>query len=208
MAESGQTDDAMSARRVFLARTALCVGGFLCLGCRRAAAAAQAAGAQAQPDKFSADSKMKFKDVYAFAYTRSLIPILKALRDDVGREKFLPMLQAAASRTAAESVKKTAPPPPKNTLAAWTGLEDEYFWGHVLTMNWVEKTEKAVEIRLTECLWAATFREADAADIGYAISCQPDFATTTAFNPKIRMTRTKTLMQGDDCCNHRYVLEA
>ena len=28
------------------------------------------------------------------------------------------------------------------------------------------------------------------------------------FNPKMRMIRTKTLMQGDDCCNNRYIIEA
>ncbi len=186
----------------------MCAGGLLCLDCSRAAAMQQAAGGTgAQPEKFGADSKMTFKQVYDFAFA-GYISTLKALRDDIGRDKFLPMLQAAASRGAAEQVKQTAPPPPKNTLAALTSLEPEYFWSHVLTFQWVERTEKAAEIRVTECLWAATFRAAGAADIGYACTCHPDFATTTAFNPKLRMLRTKTLMQGHDCCNHRYVMEA
>ena len=25
------------------------------------------------------------------------------------------------------------------------------------------------------------------------------------FNPAFKMERTKTLMEGDDCCNHRYI---
>jgi len=29
----------------------------------------------------------------------------------------------------------------------------------------------------------------------------------SAFNPKLKMIRSKTLMQGHDCCNHRYVVE-
>ena len=65
-----------------------------------------------------------------------------------------------------------------------------------------------VEVRVTRCLWAQTFREAGAADIGYAMVCHPDFLAGPAFNPKIRMTRTKTLMLGDDLCNHRWVVEA
>ena len=92
--------------------------------------------------------------------------------------------------------------------AAFVALEPEYFWSHVLTSQWVEKTERAAEIRVTECLWAATFRAAGAADIGYATVCHPDFAAATAFNPKMRMLRTKTLMQGHDCCNHRWVIDA
>jgi hypothetical protein len=43
--------------------------------------------------------------------------------------------------------------------------------------------------------------------IGYFLSCYADFASAEMFDPKLRMIRTKTLMQGDDCCNNRYVIE-
>ncbi|TRZ85262.1 hypothetical protein D4R89_12595 [bacterium] len=39
------------------------------------------------------------------------------------------------------------------------------------------------------------------------LSCYADFASAEEFNSKMRMIRTKTLMQGDDCCNNRYVIE-
>jgi hypothetical protein len=60
---------------------------------------------------------------------------------------------------------------------------------------------------MTECLWAKTFLDANAADIGFACVCFPDYAVAQAFNPKMKMIRDKTLMQGHDCCNHRYVIE-
>jgi hypothetical protein len=47
----------------------------------------------------------------------------------------------------------------------------------------------------------------NAADIGFATVCFTDYATAAAFNPKLKMIRSKTLMQGHDCCNHRYVME-
>ncbi|UCG88709.1 MAG: L-2-amino-thiazoline-4-carboxylic acid hydrolase [Gemmatimonadota bacterium] len=34
-----------------------------------------------------------------------------------------------------------------------------------------------------------------------------DFTMCRGFNPNIRMERTKILMQGHDCCNHRWILE-
>ncbi len=199
---------ATTGRRVFLARTAMCAGGMLCLGCSRATAGQQPPATPAQASKFDADSKMTFKQVWQFAYGGD-IPMLKALGDQIGREKFLPMLQEAASKAAAEGMKRSAPPPPKNTLAAFTsGMKsNEYFWSHAITLKWVEETERAAEVRVTECLWAQTFRAADAADIGYGMICHPDFAAATAFNPKMHMQRTKTLMQGHEYCNHRWVVE-
>lgn len=72
----------------------------------------------------------------------------------------------------------------------------------------IEDTPQAFEVKITECLWAKTYRDFNAADLGYILSCYPDYASTKAFNPKMRMIQTKTLMQGDDCCNHRIVMEA
>jgi hypothetical protein len=76
-----------------------------------------------------------------------------------------------------------------------------------MTYTFVEDTEKALEWKITECLWAKTFREANASDIGYASQCYGDLGYGEALAPKIRFTLTKTLMQGHDCCNHRYVWE-
>ena len=50
---------------------------------------------------------------------------------------------------------------------------------------------------------AKTFREANASDIGYGTLCYWDYGVAEGFSPKIWFTRTKTLMQGHDCCNSR-----
>jgi len=55
-----------------------------------------------------------------------------------------------------------------------------------------------------ECLWAKTFREADAGDIGYAGCCYGDYGMTKSFNPKLKLERNKTLMQGHDCCHFKW----
>jgi hypothetical protein len=90
--------------------------------------------------------------------------------------------------------------------ATWTALMDDPD-NQRITFEVVERTDRVWEIKVTECLMAKTFREAGAADIGYAVQCSGDPALCRGFNPKIRQLRTKTLMQGDDCCNHRWVWE-
>jgi hypothetical protein len=82
------------------------------------------------------------------------------------------------------------------------------FWEHVVTRVITEDTESSFEKKITECLFAKTFREAGAADIGYAYCCYYDFPAAQAYNPKLKLIRTKTLMAGDDCCNPRHIWQA
>jgi len=159
--------------------------------------------------KFSEKSEMTYEQVYQFAFA-GFVLLMKNLAEELGKDKFDALLKKAASQAAVQAAKEQAKKLGKNDLAAFMTpvKSNDPFWRHVLTFEFVEDTAKAAEIKVTECLWAKTFREANAADIGYAAVCHGDFAYAPAFNPKMKMIRTKTLMQGHDCCNHRYVMGA
>jgi hypothetical protein len=60
---------------------------------------------------------------------------------------------------------------------------------------------------LEEELGPETFAPAleAAAAIGYEIFCRPDYVMRQGFSPNIHLERTRTLMQGDDCCDHRWL---
>jgi hypothetical protein len=191
----------MENRRNFLAK-ALPACAVSCLGC----SAARAQEAPPAKHKFQEPSGLTYEQVFRMAFQEGFIPTMKALAEDVGKDKLLEMLKSACSRTAAREVAQQASKSPKRDLAAFAEplVHPKELYKHALTYQIVEHTEKALEIKVTECLWAKTFREQDAADIGYVAICHPDFATAPAFNPKMNMVRTKTLMQGHDCCNHRW----
>jgi hypothetical protein len=159
--------------------------------------------------KFQQDSGMSFAEVYGFAFG-NLIPLMRNLASELEREDFIELLQKVASDTGAAGGSELAESLTSNDFETWTSTlrVPNRFWEHVLTTEIVEDTETAFEVKTTECLWAKTFREAGAPDIGYATICHPDYAFCQGFNPKIRMVRSKTLMQGDACCNHRWVVDA
>ena len=161
--------------------------------------------------KFQADAGMTFEEVFGFTVKEWLVPILQGLAEEVQGHDFIETLKRAGARVGSQRGRDAAKGVPTNDFAAYTALIREQLSDrlveHALSLEVVEDTDEALEIKVTECLWAKTFRESGAPDLGYATLCHPDFAFPQAFNPKIRMTRTKTLMQGDDCCNHRWVLE-
>ncbi len=162
--------------------------------------------------KFLEDSEMSFQEVFDFTFQR-FISIMHGLSKEFGEEIFMETLKRVSSETASEDVsentlKKTADGQPNDFAAykAWA-RNPSRFMRHILTFDIIEDTDRVLEIRVTECLWAKTFRENGASDIGYATLCHTDYAGCQAFNKKISMTRTKTLMQGNDYCNHRWIWE-
>jgi len=187
-------------------------GAFACLLCRNGLAGAGQTKGAAPPakNKFQEPCNMSYEQLFKFTYGDGAIPLMKAMGAEMGREKFIEMLKRASSAATEQEVREGLKKNPKNDLATYTAdlRNPSPLFKHALTVEVVEDTPAAVEVRITECLWAKTFRGADAADIGYAMCCHGDFAAAPAFNPKMKMTRTKTLMQGHDCCNHRWAMEA
>jgi hypothetical protein len=185
----------------------------LCLGCSgfQALTAAESQKAQSQflGGRSTQKADMNYEEIFKFAYG-GLIPVMKSLAEQMGKEKFLEMLKRASSAAAAKETEETYRNKPKRDLA--TLLEDMRKAGplyqHALTYEFVKDTEKEAEIKITECLWARTFRQANAADIGYALICHGDIGATRAFNPKITLIRPKLLMNGDNECRFRWTLEA
>jgi predicted ArsR family transcriptional regulator len=80
----------------------------------------------------------------------------------------------------------------------WKGCEDIGFRFSY------ERIDKGVKFKVSYCPLAAMAIRLGYAKWGYACYCADDFNIVKGFDPGITFTRTKTLMQGDDCCDHCY----
>jgi predicted ArsR family transcriptional regulator len=69
-------------------------------------------------------------------------------------------------------------------------------------------TQKEVEGRVEFCVGKCpVFELAERTGMHtwlYHLACATDFYTTLAFSPRMEFSRTKTLLEGHDCCNHTY----
>lgn len=55
--------------------------------------------------------------------------------------------------------------------------------------------------KTTRCMWEDILQEFDDPELGYAVACHYDFNAARYINKNFRLTRTKTLMQGDEMCD-------
>ena len=149
------------------------------------------------------DKQLTFREFMRTRYGEA-ISLMKSLEKEMGKEKAIEFLKKTTTENWLKRGIAQSDRSPDNSLNTYV----EQFRGgyeNTLTKEVVEDSEKAFELKVTECIWASTFLEANMGEFGYAWVCWGDYAWTRGFNPKIKLVGDKTLMQGHDYCNHRYI---
>jgi len=212
--------ESASGRREFL-QGLFPAGALLCSGCGLLSASSVLRDSPKNtpgPHKFLEDSGLTMREAFRFAFQWSYIPMMQELARRIGRDKLVEMLKEATGIYWSRYTKSFTERLQKKDLDAFLTMDTleptidnaehrKRFGSLAYTAQRIEHTSKAYELKVTECLWAQTFREANAGDIGFAGICYGDEAMAAAFDPRLKLTRTKTLMKGDDCCHFRWVWE-
>jgi len=136
---------------------------------------------------------------------------MEALEAEIGKERFLEMLEKAGWKLYEESIKsqfRDLKIRDVDSLIAnfWAPMQKSRLWSHTLPIEIIKQSPSEGVVKMSACLVAKVFRENDAGDIGYAAICHADYAVANAFNPKIKLVRNKCLMKGDDYCYFEYSL--
>jgi hypothetical protein len=147
--------------------------------------------------------KLTYRQFYGVQY-REFIDLAKALENEWGAGRTVEFLKKLTTEKMSNYGKLQAERAGDTSFETYVKQFREGY-GNLLTKEIVEDTGSAFELKVTECIWADTFHLAGAGNIGYAAVCWGDYAWASAFNEKIVMVRDKTLMEGADICNHRYL---
>ncbi len=134
-------------------------------------------------------------------------PLVKAVRAIQAKygDEGVETIHQVFKEHAMERGRKMAREADTGTLSAFcSALEAGCTGSH----EWLklEDTEKRQSYRFTRCMWAEIFNELDARDIGFWW-CEGDGPMSSAFSSAIGFQRTKTLMEGNDCCDHIFYLK-
>ena len=134
------------------------------------------------------------------------IRFIKNLQTELGEEELIRLLKIDSAEYGRWVGKYQAENSPDTTFKTFVSNFRPPNYDKSLTLEITEDTPKVFQLRVTECVWAKVFRDAGlGGQVGHAAVCNMDYYWPPAFNPDFKMERDKTLMQGDDHCNHRYV---
>lgn len=138
-----------------------------------------------------------------------IVNLVREMEHTLGKERAHEIVERTATKQTVEGIKKAVAKEPIHSFSDF--IEARKNRGpistHGTTDEVVEETKDRLVFNMTECLWAKAWREMGAADIGFLWNCKPDFALIQAMHPRLKLKRSKTLMQGDECCDFTYYWE-
>ncbi|MDR1051233.1 MAG: L-2-amino-thiazoline-4-carboxylic acid hydrolase [Deltaproteobacteria bacterium] len=110
----------------------------------------------------------------------------------------------AARQAGAEEAAKLGRPA---DLADFARILPRWAQGGALEMAVLAETPVRLDYDVTRCKYAETYRQMGLARLGFLLSCGRDGAYMEGYAPKVKMTRTTTIMEGGRICDFRYSLE-
>ena len=198
-----------STRRDFLIKT-VPVCAVSCLAASKVfAKSPMIAKSLFEQEEHKFDKKLPGPDMtyrrFAAIRHRSFIRFARFLQKEMGEERVIELIKKHTEQRLNEQAKRDLERLGNSDFKSYISIFRDPGMLASLTMEIIEDTDKVFEIRVTDCLAAESYLPHKAGDIGYAAVCWGDYNWATDFNPKIKLIRDKTLMQGHDCCNHKYI---
>lgn len=135
-----------------------------------------------------------------------LVPILRALRAELGAEK-ADALVGRALRDWAKDVygrlgeRFEGSPREKFEQATLAGMSRI---GDDIDVEWLRQDPDAMEFNVTGCRYADFFRQLGEPELGGVLLCEADDHLAEIGEGTVEFRRTQTIMQGADYCDFRY----
>ena len=131
--------------------------------------------------------------------------ILKIMKRHYGEEVYEIFVEEEQKEWILQQWSKKAEELRDNSIEAllkilW-GTSEQKGGSHEYT---VEETEERFQIRCTKCRGYEIAKRLEITEQMYYWACAGDKYIAEGFNPNIGFRRTKTLMEGDDCCDNFY----
>lgn len=129
-----------------------------------------------------------------------IAPFLRAFAEAFGEAETYAIAARVVSGLAAQAGAGMAQMVKENTLEQFVEQLLPIFQP-AENVNVKEVNKKQVRMDIVRCEYVDMYRRLGLGDLGTLLSCGRDEHLFLGYNPSIKFTRTKTLMEGDDCCD-------
>lgn len=134
--------------------------------------------------------------------------LIKGFAKVMGQEKALEVATAAVQADAMIAGAAAAEKYRGRTIKELARfVRDVWAEDDAMTIRFLEETDRALSFDVIRCRYAELYEKAKMRDLGFCLSCSRDEPFTKGFNPRMKLLRIQTIMQGASRCDFRFILE-
>ena len=136
----------------------------------------------------------------------AVAPLIKAVAQRIGKEEALSILGRINQEEAFERGRSMARAGRPNDIQALVEEVEGWGQGGVWEMEVLERTDRTYFFDVFRCPYHQKYKDLGLEELGVRLSCCRDEPFARGFNPRLKLVRTKTIMEGADRCDFRYYL--
>jgi hypothetical protein len=135
---------------------------------------------------------------------RALMPFIDACREKFGDTATRELVVATIRKLAAEDGARWRHAYGDSIASLRNVAERVWAGGGSLDVEVLAADDKHLDFNVTRCRYAEFYKELGLPEIGFLLHCNRDFAMIDGFNPKLKLVRTQTVMEGASHCDFRF----
>jgi len=133
--------------------------------------------------------------------------IFAELLAELGEERATALLARAINKLAEQAGAAAAAETPSPVIEHFAEILPRWTKDDALQIEVLEKTADKFDFNVKRCRYAESYREMGLGALGAVLSCNRDAAFCVGYDPKLKLTRTQTIMGGASHCDFRYLRE-
>jgi len=132
--------------------------------------------------------------------------LIKAFANKIGYDNTIEIVKQVVREDAILSGRTLADKYGGNTLIELSEIVNEV-WADddAMKIKIIKENKNELCFNVVSCKYADMYEKLGIRELGSILSCSRDFSFMEGFNPEIELIRTKTIMEGSECCDFRYV---
>ena len=130
--------------------------------------------------------------------------VYETLKESHGEEVAKKTIAESVRRSAIEQARAFAAAAPGGpSLKAFQDVMPLWTKGGALEIEVKEQTDTTFTFNVVRCRYAETYKAMGLGEIGHLLSCNRDGAFCEGYDPKLKLERSQTIMQGASHCDFK-----
>jgi len=131
--------------------------------------------------------------------------VYETLKESHGADVAKKTISESVRRSAIEQARAFATSVPGGTsLKSFQDIQHLWTKGGSLEIEVKDQSDTTFTFNVVRCRYAETYKAMGLGEIGHLLSCNRDGAFCEGYDPKLKLERTQTIMQGASHCDFKY----